>query len=313
VPDAPTAPTEVQNRAELARYLGSLHTSLADMGKALRKLNPADPLAYMLPRVGAALELDELPPSNGGRTFVAAPDRGEVEEIRGLLREQSWLPLLAAAEACAAQNPLFLDMQRLVHTALTSLGEAYAPCRLVVEAELCALMRRLPGLSELSFSNGVAFADADTRTFLTATIVAGPGGAAAGGGSADDPAQGEALAAARALAVSGKKLESLSAFEQVLRQAKSGRARFQARLGLASAMLAAGDALLAAGLFGALYEEIDRLGLDEWEPALAADCLADYHDCLTRSGPSPEMAQRRSVVYARLCRVDPRRALKSST
>ncbi len=312
VPDGTAAPNELTNRSELSRYLTGVHGSLADLGKALRKLNPRDPLAYLLPRIGAALELDEAPPSERGRTFVSAPDAGEIAEIRSLLSEQAWPQLLAAAEASAANNPLFLDMQRLVHCALSGLGDAYAPCRLVVEAELAALLRRMPQLLELSFSNGSAFADADTRTFVQTQILNGgrAGAAADGGGSGAEDAQ--ALADARALAVSGKKLEALAAFENELQRAASARNRFRIRLHLASAMLAAGDPQLATGLFGTLYDEIERRGLDEWEPELAADCLADYYECLLRSGPGTEIAQRSTLVYARLCRVDPRRALKTN-
>lgn len=313
VPQAPVAPGPSANRAELSRYLTGVHVALADLGRALRKQNDKDVLAYLLPRLGAALKLDEVPPSNAGRTFVSAPDRGEVEEIRGLLREQRWPELLQAAEACAANNPLFLDMQRLSHAALQGLGDAYAPCRLVVEAELASLLRRMPELSELAFQDGTPFADADTRAFLRAEILASGAGSARGAEPGDaEPEDAEALSAARALAVSGKKLEALAAFEALLQRAASGRSRFRIRLGLASAMLAAGDPLLASGLFGTLYHDIDRLGLDDWEPGLAAECLADYHACLSRLGPSTEMAQHRAVVYARLCRVDPRRALETN-
>ncbi len=303
----------IANRGELNRYLATVHGALADAGKALRKANPKEPLSYLLPRLGAALELDEEPPSRDRVTFIPAPDAGETGEIRGLFVEQRWEALLDAAEGSATSNPLFLDMHRFVHVALARLGGDYDGCRRVVEAELGALLRRLPGVLELCFSNGTPFADADTRELIRSEILRGGGGPGeAKGGAAPSELPAEALAAARALALAGKKPQAVAAFEEILRGVRTARERFMVRLALANAVLTGGDAQLAAGLFATLYDEIEQRGLCEWEPELAADCLASYLTCLNRGGGGPEMAQRVPLVYARLCRVDPRRALETS-
>ena len=314
VPQNLAAPSGAANRGEVMRYLATLREQLNDMGKALRSASPKDPLAYLLPRIGAALELDEAPPSQNGRTFIPAMSAVELQELKSLLHEQSWDALLSGAEGAAANRPLAFDLQRFVHTALRQLGGGYDACRLVVEAQLAALLKRLPGVLELAHGNGTPFADPDTQAWIRAEILAGSGGgASASAASAGDDVDGAALAAARALALAGNTGEALAAFDAVLYGARSGRARFGVRLAMARAVLAAGDAQLASGLFSALYDEIERRGLDEWEPELAADCLAGYHECLSRGlAKSPEMAQRSAVVYARLCRVDPRRALKAS-
>ena len=102
VPQAAAAPAEVANRAEVARYLAGLHTALVDMGRALRKANPKDPLAYLLPRIGAALELDEVPPSNDGRTFISAPNPMELQEIHEL-RARAGLGV--PADRCRRRGP----------------------------------------------------------------------------------------------------------------------------------------------------------------------------------------------------------------
>jgi type VI secretion system protein VasJ len=174
-------------------------------------------------------------------------------------------------------------------------------------------LRRLPGLHELACGDGTPFADADTLAWIRKDVLGGAGGAGAGAPGVGGDVDPDALASARALAVAGNTAEALIAFDALLHGARSGRARFGVRLAMARAALSAGDEQLAAGLFSALYDEIERRGLDEWEPELAADCLAGYHECLTRGdGTRPEMAQRSALVYARLCRVDPRRALKAS-
>ena len=67
---------------------------------------------------------------------------------------------------------------------------------------------------------------------------------------------------------------------------------------------------MAAGLFEGLIEELDRHQLDVWDPSLASECLASYYHCLKALGQKDkEMAQVAGVVYRRLCRVDPKRAL----
>jgi len=71
-----------------------------------------------------------------------------------------------------------------------------------------------------------------------------------------------------------------------------------------------GSEELAVALFEGLVADLDRYRLDEWEPALASECLAGYHRCLKAiAARDKEMVQAAAVVYRRLCRVDPKRAL----
>jgi type VI secretion system protein VasJ len=176
-----------------------------------------------------------------------------------------------------------------------------------VVSELRTLLVRMPQLPTLAFANGEALADPATRSWIEEEVAAGKAaGSGASAAEATDEGSGERLAAARKLLSDGQVAEGLGALQAEVASRPAGRARFRARLALARAC--AGSSLLP--LAKATYEELDleavRHGLDEWEPALAAECLKGLIAATRALSKDPRgSGDTLTLRHQRLCRLDP--------
>jgi len=105
----------------------------------------------------------------------------------------------------------------------------------------------------------------------------------------------------------GRITDGLQVISQKLATEKCGRARFRRRTQLAHLLILAGHQGIAKPLLDELADEIQQKRLEEWEEAEAvAYPLELLVKCL---GKNPEHAERRTQLYARLCRIDPVRAM----
>jgi type VI secretion system protein VasJ len=306
----------VSNQYELDAFYRKLRGQLWDLANALRAVDDADPVAYRLARTASYLTVvDTVANEPNGNTTFGAPSPYLLGEVEGLVKDQQWQKALALAESSLQKSAYLLDLHRHVHASLLRLGPRYARAQRTVEAELGSLLKRAPELPERKFDNGTAFADATTKEWLAGLAAASGGGA--GAAKADDAGEAEdqaALVAVRSAIAAGQTAEALEAFDDLLARLASGRERFSARLVVARAHAAAGAGDMAAAMFEGLIEELDRHRLDVWDPSLASECLASYYHCLKALGQrDKEMAQAAGVVYRRLCRVDPKRALTEAS
>jgi hypothetical protein len=88
-----------------------------------------------------------------------------------------------------------------------------------------------------------------------------------------------------------------------INSAGNARNRFLARLALAE--MAAGAApRVALGLFSSLSHEAQSMGLDQWEPELAARCLSGLIRA-TNEAAKAKPPVTVDAAYERLCRLDP--------
>ncbi|MDE3166394.1 MAG: type VI secretion system domain-containing protein, partial [Acidobacteriota bacterium] len=111
----------------------------------------------------------------------------------------------------------------------------------------------------------------------------------------------QALAAIR----EGRTGDGLAVINNLLATERSGRARFRRRTQLAHLLMAAGKGKIAQPILDEICREIDDRRLQDWEPgeALAYPIELMLH-CL-----SPAEQERRAELYARICRLDPVRAV----
>ncbi len=89
---------------------------------------------------------------------------------------------------------------------------------------------------------------------------------------------------------------------------RSGRARFRRRTQLAHLLLAAGKGAVARPILDQIATEIEDRRLEDWEESEALAYPLDLLlQCLSRADE-----ERKAALYARICKLDPVRALRCS-
>lgn len=312
---APTASLALPtvNPADPVGALRELGAALARAAAEIRRADPTQPGAYRALRVGLWLHLGAAPPAQaGGKTTIPAPPATLREKLDQLAANGKWPELVEEAESALTQNRLWLDLHRKTALGLANQGPSYAAAREAVLLELAAFLRRLPALVGLAFTDGTPLADEQTKAWLETEVMPPAPEAAAGKGAADDAEEAQAVAEARKLVAGGKAAEAVLLLQERVAKATTREARFRARLALARLCVDAGQPVVARALYDALDAEAQRLGLEEWDPGLAARCLEGYLSCLralVKVGKATPADV--GVIYDRLCRLDPGTALRA--
>jgi len=275
---AVTQQMTVAQEADQALGDGLMKVSAASF--SLWQLDRSSPKAYRLKRQTAWYAVDELPESAVGRTRIAPPPTQVRNLLFDLLNNGAAEELLKAAETRLPEYIFWLDLSCLVAVALTRLGSRFEKARAAVCQETAFLQYRLPGLEQLSFSDGTPFASPDTRQWLKTIafrkdrasplpLVAAP--------SAPE-AETEALiesqrAGLQQLLCAGQLVQALEVIQQKLRSSTSRREQLLWRLSLAGMLAEVGKSSYALPYLEQVLEDIDRYGLEQYDPSLALRAL----------------------------------------
>ena len=143
------------------------------------------------------------------------------------------------------------------------------------------------------------------------------GSAAAAAISAEDEEIANRFEEAKKLVEGGKVAEGLAIGVALADRSADARLRFRARLSVGKMALDASKPELARGMFEHLMGDVERHGLETWEPATCAT-LYSYLFVATREvshakGGSPDLEARQQYLFDKLCRLDPASAIKLST
>lgn len=304
-PKAAPAPSDAGDVVSFLRETGN---ALYGVSKLLFQASPESPLSYRLCRSGLYMHFERAPvATNGNQTNVAAPTGDPASKLEQLVASGNWDALLTEAESALGTSRMWFDLHRYTWMALAGLG--YDEAKDTVLSETAGVVRRLPGLLGLTFSDGSALASQATREWLGQATLAGSSEASSSGQGGG--VFGEQLDAARQQALGGDLAKAMEMFTDVVDSTEAtGRDRFQAKLAMASACSSAGSHALAEGILAALGPEIERFALERWEPDLAIACYRSrYEALLAISSKGAKMQAELVEVYRQLCRVDPTAAL----
>jgi type VI secretion system protein VasJ len=300
---------------------GSPQVQLLRMGRQLAKLahhlrdqDPTAPEAYRLLRAGIWLRFAGVPDTDPeGRTRTQIhPDTGMfLRRLKGKHLDA----LVADVEAAVEDHPTQLELHYIVAEALRAQGEALRPALAAVEAEVAAVVHRLPGLIDLLAEDGKPLASDDARRWiegLAAQEVIGapptvpPSASAALESDADNALQAEA----EALEAAGRTPAAVAVLERACLSATSERDRFRWNLGLARLALRQKRNDMAQALLAGLDAKVALHALETWEPRLCAEFLVTALEA-ARRGSDPQGPLTRAQLYQRLCAVAPSLAFGS--
>ena len=302
-PSAPLAeegPVEITSPETAQTVLEKALGEIARVADYCREESLSNPMAYRLARVAVWSAVETLPPSEGGRTNIPPPYNGD--SLRGLLGGGQNEALLRAAEQNLVEYIFWLDLNFWTTEALVQMGEGHEAAAEAVRGETAILLRRLPGLEDLKFSDGTPFAADDTREWLKG-LSAGAGGAAEGSaGAAADPAA-KGVRQARELIAAGRTAEAVRKMQQGLRSGGSRKEAFQWRVALCRLLVETPEARHALPHIEEILKEIDLFRLEEYDPELALKGLKVAWDGYrANAGIVPE--ERVAEIQGRIARVD---------
>ncbi len=304
-PSVSASPAVDLTGADAGRILAYGLEVIGQAASAAMAENRYNPLPYRLTRLAAWFEVNDTPPATGGRTMVPPPEDYVTTIFSGLRSAANWSDLLDAAESRVGQFLFWLDLSRYSAESLERLG--HPECAEVIAAETASYAKRLPGIENLSFSNGLAFADPTTKEWLAAAM-AKLGGGEVTLASGVEVAVAEALVESQKLLGENKMDLALDGFRSKLSGASSAREKFLWTAGFCRLLLDMGKAKLMTPYIREMIGMLDTYGVERWEPELAADglMLAARGIRLRDGGESLEL----DAVVNRLVAVSPARALE---
>lgn len=256
---APVAGTDVATAVDHA--LESLQPLIAWMLAE----HPLSPLLFRLNRICAWAGLDSCPPAKGRVTLLPPPGQA-LDIYERVVQAADPQAIISFAESRLRSMPYWLDLNRVSHAALTELQAHDAALELA--RETANFLARMPGVAELAFSDGRAFADPATQAWLQALRAPSVGNEA--------PAQDELAAVtneAETQAVAGKLTEAISQLQAAVRRAEGGRASFRLRLAQCSLIHRFDAKTDLRPIIHPLIEQVEAQHLASWEPELARQAL----------------------------------------
>lgn len=267
---APSPAPQAAQSGDTAAALSAFVEAARNYAYALRAEDPANYLAWQLPRVALWGKIAALPPDDGtGQTMVPPPDMDRVEAAERLLAGKNWLKAATAADDLFQSYPLCIDLQRIADEALANLGPSFAAARARLRAETAAFVGRLPGLTALSYDGGIPFVSPATRAWLDELAHDGQSGGEAGGGRADRI--DEVIAEARETLAAGDAAGALRKLEEAHGASAAGNVRLRAEE--LHMLCSQREAKTAAALARALAREIEQSGLAKLEPDIAVEAM----------------------------------------
>ena len=291
-------------------------TAMLTAATFIRKAEPKDPIPYAVVRLIRWAKV-QLPTGDAAMHQIDPPDKALVEALTHQFGKQLWDNLLKNAEgAFRGNDPLWLDLQRYVCSAMQGLGADYDRARQTVIDLTGGLVRRLgKGLFELNFRGGMPLCSGETRMWIEAEVAQPQGGGASGGGAAASNGKlTEATDVARKLAAGGKLNEAIKALQDGLATCTQRRDRLLWRLRIAELCFNTQRLQLAAPLLEECYDELRKHQIDDWEPALAVEVAQTLYRCRKALASGEKQATPEALAgvresFAWLCQLDPLAAL----
>ncbi|MDY6920089.1 MAG: type VI secretion system protein TssA [Pseudomonadota bacterium] len=303
---AASAPVPVSGDKELMAVYRQSQAQLRYASLYLLEQDPLQPEPFRINRFITWLGVTTLPPATEQRTQLRPVARDKLDGFQRLQQEQRWRELVLTLEPSLVQAPFWLTGQRQLHEALTALGaEAAAQ---VVAAGVKEFVRRLPGVEQLSFSDGSAFADAATVQWIK-NLEREPSAAAADTRIQVDttevsPEWERSYADAEALADQQELRQALALFQQGVARSVSLREQALWRFNQARFCFERGLWQLAMPLLESLDRQLHDLGVQDWEPQMTKRVLELQLRCLQQQNDAAEAQPRTAQIHARLCRLD---------
>ena len=263
---APALPDQLTSVNDVVLALEALAGHLSHISSALLTLDPTQPLAIDINRFAARAAILEAPPAQGGMTALIAPPAPIIDAFQSICAANNAEGMTGFCESRIPAFPFWLDLDYESARGFAMLGERGAPMHEAVVRNVLAFTARIPQIEHLAFSDGTPFASDATRAWLEECRAANHAKV-----TQDEFANTEQDA--RKSTADGRADQAILAFQAFLQRARSGRDQFRARIAMLDLLLATQGNVDAVPIAQTIFDDTVRLGLADWEPALASQAL----------------------------------------
>jgi type VI secretion system protein VasJ len=311
VTPAPTEPETLVTEKDAQKIITSGVQKLRQAAAFLLEKDPTNAIAYRCRRIAAWSLVLALPPESNGQTQIPPPPQQVRQELIDLKDTAHWNALITSAEHRLSQFLFWFDLHRYVSEALVNLGNDYQSAHEAVCQETACFLYRLPGLVELTFSDGTPFADSETRRWLKRIASAADAVQTPEPGKGESEREGMAgtIEKARALAKKNKLLDAVQLLQAELKNSFSQKDALMWRLALCRLLIGSKRTDMALPHLDLILKDIEAYRLEHWDPRLALEGLK-----VVWSGYSnhTDKALRRNAeaVLSQIAKLDPAEALK---
>jgi type VI secretion system protein VasJ len=327
---------EISDADSAYRLLDQALEAIRSVANYLRQVDLFDPDAIRLVRLIVAAKISKKPSASDGITKVPPPPddlRGSLEQLQ---ENGNWNKLLDKSEYYLPIYPFWIDLSLYSATALDQLGNHDL-------TELATHLAsdytgRLNGIEELAFRDGTPFVSEETKYWLRQRTEV-PEMLSQSEETADwlhqearvpeprpQPEEkatyseavdsGDAMKAtiehdmqkATEERYAGSLQQALRFLEKQLESSASAKESAMRRAALVSFLVEANENRVAVPYAERLLEEIDRFRVDEWDPEVSVEVLADAYRAF-RSIQDPVCMDKAEHVMARIAGISPARAI----
>ncbi|QDG55315.1 type VI secretion system protein TssA [Pseudomonas sp. NIBRBAC000502773] len=266
--------------------------------------NATDLRALRLNQALTWLTLVSYPDADSERiTTLRGPAPDKLKRYQERLAQGHYTDLMLELEASLAGALFWFDGLYMVWQCLEALQADLAMTEL--EVNFALLLQRLPHLPEFRFHDGAPFADGPTRDWIAQQVarhLQWPESPTVA--DADAEPWEVALQVARLRLRQDGLKAAVHELKQGMHAAHSDRARFHWRLAQARLCGQAGKHELAKIQLEHLDNELQRRGLEHWEPELALQVTQLLHRCCDVLPQNQAVRERKEDTHRRLCLFD---------
>jgi type VI secretion system protein VasJ len=288
---------------------------------------PLKPMGYRLLRSLRWDILEKVPPSENNKTQIPGPSNEQRAFFQGLTSKNDWQKALLACQNAFSSggNHLWLDLQRISVLSCKNSGDTYNGVRDAILIETAILLKRIPEIANLSYSDNTPFCDAATKDWIASEITqvlnssesSAPKTTAPGmkdGVSIEDEAR-----QVNAFVSDGKIEKALDFLHKQIRESSSERDNFRRSIILGQMLVSNKRPDIALAILESLDEKISRYNLEMWDPSLAVEAWILLHEAYKVSRASkPQNLQiaileKQNIILQKISRTDPKSAFRIST
>lgn len=293
----------LESEKDAHKWLRALQEQARPLCAWWLRQNATDLRALRLNRTLMWLSLLSYPDADSERiTALRGPAPDKLKRHHERFAQGHYADLLLELEASLAGAMFWFDGLHMVWQCLEALQAELAMTEL--EVNFALLLQRLPNLPEFRFHDGSPFADAGTRDWIATQVVRHLRPPEAPCEAVEEAPWEVALQALQSRLRKDGLKAVVHELKRGLHGARSDRERFHWRLAQARLCVQAGKHELAKIQLDHLDLELQRTGLERWEPELAVHVTQLLHRCCDLLPQSHAVRERKEDTHRRLCLFD---------